>query len=71
MTHEIEQRVTKKREAGAWLAGHPTALLQHYAVILWAITALTVVYLILLPPCADVITGLAGPISMRCRAIFQ
>lgn len=59
MTHETEQRVTKSRGAGAWLASAPTAVLQHYAVILWTVAALTIVYLILLPPCADVITGLA------------
>lgn len=33
--------------------------MRHYAVILWAVAALTIVYLILLPPSADVITGLA------------
>jgi hypothetical protein len=59
MAHDVEQRLTKSGEASTRLAGAATAVLQHYAVILWAVTALTIVYLILLPPCADVITGLA------------
>jgi hypothetical protein len=59
MAHDVEQRLTKRGEVGTRLAWAATAVLQHYAVILSAVTALTIVYLILLPPCADVITGLA------------
>jgi hypothetical protein len=59
MAHDVEQRVTKSGELGAWLARAATTVLQHYAVILWVVAALTIVYLILLPPSADVITGLA------------
>lgn len=58
MAHDVERRVTKSGEVSAWFARAATAGLQHYAVILWAVTALTLVYLILLPPSADVITGL-------------
>ena len=49
----------KSGEFGAWFARAGTAILQHYAVILWVAAGLTVVYLIVLPPSADVITGLA------------
>ena len=59
MAHDIEQRVTKRGVVGAWLPPAANAVLQHYAVILWAVSFLTLVYLILLPPSADVITGLA------------
>jgi hypothetical protein len=59
MAHDVEQRVTKRGEVGTRLAWAAKAVLQHYAVMLWAVTALTIVYLILLPPCADVVTGLA------------
>jgi hypothetical protein len=59
MAHDIEKRETKSGEVSARLASAATAVLQHYAVILWAVTAFTIVYLVLLPPCVDVITGLA------------
>jgi|HubBroStandDraft_6_1064221.scaffolds.fasta_scaffold24307_1 hypothetical protein len=59
MAHDVEQRVTKSGEFGAWLVRAAATVLQHYAVILWMIAALTIVYLVLLPPCEDVITGLA------------
>jgi hypothetical protein len=59
MTHDVEQRVTTSGEFGAWLARTANAVPQHYAVILWMTVALTIVYLVLLPPCEDVIVGLA------------
>jgi hypothetical protein len=59
MAHDIERRMTTRGEVSVWLAWAATAVLQHYAVILWAVTVLTIVYLILLPPCVDVVTGLA------------
>ena len=31
------------------------AILEHYGAILWAVTALTIAYLILLPPCGDLL----------------
>jgi hypothetical protein len=49
----------RRSRTGAVLARAADAVLQHYAVILWAVAAATLVYLILLPPSADVITGLA------------
>ena len=58
MARDAGQRVTKRGEAGAWLAGAADAVAAHYAVVLWAVAALTLVYLIALPPGADVITGL-------------
>ena len=59
MTHFAEGPATKSGALGVGLARASIATLQHYAVILWAVTALTTVYLIVLPPGADVITGLA------------
>ena len=41
MAHDVEQRVTKSGEVIAWFICAATAVLQHYAVILWAATALT------------------------------
>src|SRR5579872_151336 len=59
MTHLAEGPATKSGALGVGLARASIATLEHYAVILWAATALTTVYLIVLPPGADVITGLA------------
>jgi hypothetical protein len=59
MTHDAEQRVTKSGGLGAWLVRAAATFLQNYALILWTTAALTIVYLVLLPPCEDVITGLA------------
>ena len=59
MTHLAEGPATKSGALGVGLARASIATLEHYAVILWAVTALTTVYLIVLPPGADVITGLA------------
>jgi len=59
MAHDAEQQAAKTGEVRAWLAWTATAVPRHYAVILWAVAALTIVYLILLPPGVDVITGLA------------
>ena len=63
MTHLAEGPATKSGELGVELARASIATLEHYAVILWAVTALTTVYLIVLPPGADVITGLAWGIA--------
>jgi hypothetical protein len=59
MAHDIEQRVTTSGEFGAWLVRAATSVSQRYAVILWTTVALTAVYLVLLPPCEDVVVGLA------------
>src|SRR6185437_7249363 len=59
MTHFAEGPATKSGALGVGLARASIATLEHYAIILWAVTALTTVYLIVLPPGADVITGLA------------
>jgi hypothetical protein len=59
MAHEAERRITKSAEVSGRLAWASTAVVEHYAVILWAVAALIIVYLILLPPGVDVVTGLA------------
>src|ERR1700735_2614803 len=59
MTHDVEQRVTTSGGFGAWLAPAGNAGPPHYARIPWMTVALTIVYLVLLPPCEDVIVGLA------------
>jgi hypothetical protein len=59
MAHDVEQRVATSGEFGARLARAANTVSQHYAVILWMTVALTIVYLVLLPPCEDVIVGLA------------
>lgn len=49
----------RRSRTRAFLADAAAAVGEHYAVMLWAVAAVTIVYLILLPPSADVITGLA------------
>ena len=58
MAH-VEQPLTMRGATGIRLVAAADAIVRHYAIVLWTVAAFTIVYLILLPPSADVITGLA------------